>query len=285
MAEKKDTRSRAWSFIVYPESAPENWEAIIDELHIEWAHSPLHDRDTNPTGETKKAHWHCLLQFTNVKSFDQVYEICKLVNSPAPQRCHNTRSLARYFCHLDNPEKAQYSVTDIKCFGGLDFNDLLKPSASQVYEIIGEMRAWIDDKHIYEFQDLMDEAYSEEHFNEWVPVLVSHSTVLFRYLNSKRYRAEKMQHNELVAGQAAGWVDRDTFYQLCIITCAICRIPRSQGFYSNRARKPGSPAAPSLLYTDTDNPGRNVPGVSRNAATYRCTSSHSELRCSRATCK
>lgn len=209
MSEKKDTRSRAWSFIVYPESAPENWEAILDEQHIEWAHSPLHDRDLDPTGEPKKAHWHVLLQFTNVKSFDQVNEICKTVNAPIPQRCHNTRSLARYFCHLDNPDKAQYSVTDIKCFGGLDFNDLLKPNISKVYETIGEIREWIEKKHIFEFQDIVDEAYKEEHYNEWVPIITSYSTVLWRYIQSKRYRAEKEQKNELVAGQSVGWVDKE----------------------------------------------------------------------------
>ena len=37
----KDGRTRNWNVIVYPESAPENWRQIIDDLHIEWAESPL----------------------------------------------------------------------------------------------------------------------------------------------------------------------------------------------------------------------------------------------------
>lgn len=194
----KETRSRAWTFVCYPDSVPERWEDIINELHIEWACSPLHDKDTNPDGEAKKAHWHILLQFTNVKSFDQVNEICQLVNAPIPMRCHNTRSLVRYFCHLDNPEKAQYSMSDIRCFGGLDIADLTKPSAAMTYDLIGDMLEWIKKKKIVEFSDLMDFAY-KEHPNDWVPVLLTHSNILVRYLNSKRYRAEKEQKDNTKA--------------------------------------------------------------------------------------
>lgn len=57
----KETRTRNWSVIVYPESAPENWRQILDESHIEWIESPLHEFDTNPTGEIKKPHYHILL--------------------------------------------------------------------------------------------------------------------------------------------------------------------------------------------------------------------------------
>ena len=58
-----DVRARAWTFIVYPESAPENWRDVLDGFHLQWACSPLHDRDVNATGEPKKAHWHILLSF------------------------------------------------------------------------------------------------------------------------------------------------------------------------------------------------------------------------------
>lgn len=50
----KRFKTRAWTFIVYPDSAPDNWRDILDELHIPWVESPLHDKDQNPTGEQKK---------------------------------------------------------------------------------------------------------------------------------------------------------------------------------------------------------------------------------------
>ena len=51
---KPDVRARAWTFIVYPESAPENWRDVLDRFHLQWACSPLHDRDVNATGEPKR---------------------------------------------------------------------------------------------------------------------------------------------------------------------------------------------------------------------------------------
>ena len=65
----KETRTRTWTIVVYPDSAPENWRDLIDEQHIGWVESPLHEFDTNPTGELKKAHWHVLLCFGSVKAY------------------------------------------------------------------------------------------------------------------------------------------------------------------------------------------------------------------------
>ena len=59
-AKKVDNRARNWSLVVYPESAPENWRDILDDYHIPWVESPLHDKDVNPDGEIKKsalAYW------------------------------------------------------------------------------------------------------------------------------------------------------------------------------------------------------------------------------------
>lgn len=48
-------RTRSWTFILYPESAPENWREILNDLFIQWVESPLHDKDIDEgTGELKK---------------------------------------------------------------------------------------------------------------------------------------------------------------------------------------------------------------------------------------
>ena len=40
------TRAKDWTFIVYPESAPEDWRSILaDRLQVKAIISPLHDKD------------------------------------------------------------------------------------------------------------------------------------------------------------------------------------------------------------------------------------------------
>ena len=65
MAEK---RTRNFATVVYPESAPENWMDILNDYHVPAFVSPLHEFDFNATGETKKAHYHVMVMYDNVKS-------------------------------------------------------------------------------------------------------------------------------------------------------------------------------------------------------------------------
>lgn len=185
---KKDTRCRNWTIVVYPESAPGNWRDLLDDLHIEWVESPLHDKDLNANGEHKKPHWHVLLMYGGVKSFDQVREICDLVNCPVPQQVHNAKSLVRYMVHMDNPDKAQYSVSDIRAHGGVDIAEMLRPSSSERYSLIREMFQFINDNQIIEFQDLADYAMVNR-FDDWFPLLCDNSTIVVsNYIKSCRHR-------------------------------------------------------------------------------------------------
>lgn len=184
----KESRTRNWTIVIYPESAPENWREILDDTHIEWIESPLHNRDLNATGEVKKAHYHVLLLFGGVKSYEQVLEFIKPLNCPIPTRCHNARALVRYMAHLDNPDKFQYSVSDIKSHGGVDIAELLKPSSSERYCIIKDMLEFIKENGIIEFQDLIDYSFSY-HFDDWFPLLCDNSSfIIVNYIKSCRHR-------------------------------------------------------------------------------------------------
>lgn len=187
-SQSKETRTRNWTCVVYPESAPENWRVFLDDLHIEWVESPLHEFDCNATGEVKKAHWHVLLMFGGVKSYEQVCEVIKPLNGPIPERCHNAKAMVRYMAHLDNPEKHQYSVSDIKAHGGVDLAELLRPSSSERYTIIKDMCDYVRENRITEFQDLMDYAMAN-HFDTWFPALCDNSAyVVGQYIKSQRHR-------------------------------------------------------------------------------------------------
>lgn len=191
MADQKSRgsdRTRNWCIVVYPESAPENWRDFLDG--IEWVESPLHEWDVNPTGEVKKAHWHVLLMFGGVKSYEQVFEFIAPLNCPIPQRCHNAKSAVRYMAHMDNPDKHQYDPREIVAHGGVDLAELLRPSASERYEIIRDMLRWCRENGIAEFQDLMDYA-AVERPDDWFPALCDNSAfVMSLYLRSARHRSE-----------------------------------------------------------------------------------------------
>mgnify|MGYP000849114105 CR=1 FL=1 len=187
---KKETRTRNWTCIVYPDSTPENWIDILNDMHIEFVISPLHDQDKNANGELKKPHWHVMLMFGGVKTYDQVKEITDQINCPRPERCHNAKAMVRYMAHLDNPDKAQYKIEDIRAYGGVDLQELLRPTSSERYSIIREMIDYVRNEHIIELQDLIDYAISER-YDDWFPLLCDSCTyVINQYIKSIRHRVK-----------------------------------------------------------------------------------------------
>ena len=192
MGQKKasDNRTRVWTAVVYPDSAPENWRDLLDEEHIAWVESPLHDQDVNPaTGELKKAHWHILLSFEGVKSFEQISAILEPLGCPIPQRCHSTVGAVRYFAHLDNPEKHQYSPSEVKGHGGFDVAAAMQPTSSKRYELISEMLDFVKDQQITELQDLLDYA-RKSRFDDWFTLLCDSSAyIVNQYIKSQRCRS------------------------------------------------------------------------------------------------
>ncbi|WP_127836274.1 replication protein [Enterococcus faecium] len=180
----KDERTRNWTFVVYPESAPENWREFLDELHVPWVESPLHDKDVNPDGELKKPHWHVLIMFSGKKTYDQIREITQKLRSPNPQKCANAKGMVRYFAHMDNPEKFQYAKSDIIAHGGAEIASYLSVTSAERYELIREMMSFVDSKNITEIKDLIDYAMSER-FDDWFPLLCDNSAyIIGQYIKS-----------------------------------------------------------------------------------------------------
>lgn len=185
---KKDKRSRNWTCVVYPDSAPDNWRAVLDDLHIPWIESPLHDKDVNPDGEPKKSHWHVMLMFSSMKSFSQVKEITSLLCSPNPQKVASARSMVRYFAHMDNPEKYQYDKSSIIAHSGAEIDHYISATTSERYELIAEMMDFIDGNNITEIEDMLFYA-RKERFMDWFPLLCDNSAyVIGQYIKSKRHR-------------------------------------------------------------------------------------------------
>ena len=118
-------KGRDWTFIVYPESAPENWRTILDETHLRWIESPLHEHDVNADGEKKKSHWHIMLCFDGPVTDKQVKKIIEPLNAPEPKKVGSARGLVRYMAHLDNPENTSIRLMKLSGIMALTWRIIL----------------------------------------------------------------------------------------------------------------------------------------------------------------
>lgn len=175
-------RTRVWATVVYPESAAEDWMNWLGETAIPCAISPLHDSDVNADGEAKKAHYHVLFNFDGVKTEEQVKAIVDRIQGVGLERVASVRGYARYLCHLDNPDKTQYSVDDVKCFGGIDYFAMVNLPSDR-YLIIADMMDFCDENFIASIADLMRYARNER--PDWFRSLCDNSCyVMSAYLKS-----------------------------------------------------------------------------------------------------
>lgn len=121
--EKK--RSYNWAFIVYPDSCPVNFNQLCDYLSrntYSFVISPLHSPDEN-SDEEYKPHYHILISYDTLKSGSQILEITSFLYSTLPFPVHSVIGMIRYFCHLDSPEKIQYSFDELYCHN-FDVNEI-----------------------------------------------------------------------------------------------------------------------------------------------------------------
>lgn len=186
-------RRRNWLFIIYPgDSAPSDWELRLRNLHIQGCVSPLHDKDINePDQEQKKAHRHVMLCFDGPVSWDFVAEIARdQLGGTYPIVCNSMRGAVRYFCHLDNPEKAQYALDQIIPLGGFDVDGALDISGAQLRQVVRQMQEFVVQHNITEFCEFAD--YCLFNNTEWHTVLTEKRTLFFdRYIRSRRHFSDK----------------------------------------------------------------------------------------------
>lgn len=179
-----DTRRRNFATVVYPESAPEDWMQKLQEFLIPAFISPLHDKDVNPTGEPKKPHYHVMVMFEGKKTREQAAEIFDAIGGVGVEVVNSLRGYARYLCHLDNPEKAQYKLEDVRCLCGSDYTGTIGLAIDK-YKAIREMVEYCKENNIVRFSQLVE--YSMEERFDWFRVLCDSTYLVKSYLRDKHF--------------------------------------------------------------------------------------------------
>lgn len=187
--ENKIRKTRAWTLIVYPESAPEQWRSIIDEEHIQWVESPLHDKDVNPDGEMKKAHYHVLLLFDGPTTYSNAKRVSDSLHAPAPQAVGSAKGMVRYMIHLDNPEKFQYNRDDVVGHGGVDVDSFFELSYNSRNQILKEICQYVLTEHITSFSDLV--LFAIENSDDWFDIVANRNTLFLNKLIDSEWQKWK----------------------------------------------------------------------------------------------
>ena len=190
-------KKRYWAFVLYPESAPENWREILQQTGLSICVSPLHDKDTNPTGESKKAHYHIILCYSGPTTFKCVKAITDSLNQPIPIALEQVRGYFRYLTHKDNPEKYQYNEKDITTINDFDIDNYNDLSVSQIKTIMIDIQKIIRDNNILEYCDLLDFLLDSELFS-YLDVAQNHTILFNTYITSLRNKKKNIAKNNIL---------------------------------------------------------------------------------------
>ena len=182
----KDVKKRNWAFVAYPESLPTDWKEQLQATGLQVAISPLHDRDVDPTGELKKPHYHVILCYAGPTSYNVVKGLTDSLNCPIPQPLEQVRGYYRYFTHMDNPEKYQYSPDTIETINGFSIMDFVELTKSEVLTAKRKLQSLIRERNILEYSDFMDYLQDSENMEQEYDVASNNTYFFEKYISSRR---------------------------------------------------------------------------------------------------
>lgn len=149
---KDITKSRQFTFLIYPEHLPDDWEMRLTELGLPIAISPLHDSDFDTKlNDFKKAHYHGIIVLPNpitqravtlkinraLKGNDENYQNCVPLAQYLVSSMYNTYL---YLTHESESAKAKgkhvYNKSDIKLFNNFDISRYIVLDESEKEDIL-----------------------------------------------------------------------------------------------------------------------------------------------------
>ena len=147
---------RYFQFLVYPDSAPENWLQILNDTLGMYAVSPRHEPDD---GDSKR-HFHVIYKHGNPISLETAK---RFIPDQIPANGYfepvlHPGNAQRYLIHLDQPEKQQFAGGQgcISVLNGFPL-DLTRELSKVERQIVrARVFEWIRDNGINEYSKLLD---------------------------------------------------------------------------------------------------------------------------------
>lgn len=193
-AKRAGKRARAWTAIVYPGSAAPDWQDVLREQLVECLISPFHNKDVNPNGERKKPHYHVVISFKNPTTYERACEVFEAIDAVVPPekecRVKDFRQMARYLCHLDQPDKHRYEISDVISIGAIDYASLVM-SAADEDAILDEIFQTMDEENILTYSMMV--RYCMRYRPEW-------KTIIYRKYTRQISEYAKGLHAEIKNG-------------------------------------------------------------------------------------
>lgn len=199
----KSIRLRDYATIIYPDSenTPSDWIQKLKDLHVPCFISPIHDKDVieggSDKGLPKKPHYHVMLVFESLKTPMQALEIFDQIGGVGLEYVKTRRGMARYLCHLDNPEKFQYSKDDVICIGGVDYLETISIVADK-YAVLDAVICFIKDHHIENILDLYQYA-KDNNMMDWIRIIQDKSFVVNIFCQANLNKRKRgLNHENIV---------------------------------------------------------------------------------------
>lgn len=188
--EQDNLKGKHFTYVVYPESAPDDWIEQLRQSGLRFVVSPLHDKDINADNTPKKEHYHVIVSWGNNTTYKSARALCNMLNCPMPQLLRNCNGMYRYLTHKDNPEKYQYTEKPNR------YNGWIRPlDNTDISSIKEEIFGMIYTRYCTEYGELL--MICQQIGSEYFEVASTH-TVLFKAVcdsfRHNPYSALKRRH-------------------------------------------------------------------------------------------
>ena len=163
-------KARYFTFLLYPESIPEDWELRLELIGVPIAISPLHDKDLSSVeGQLyKKAHYHVLYVAKNPVTADSVRVRIKRAlgeqSVALVQIVLNIENMYLYLTHESKDaiakKKYVYNKADIKLINNFDIDRYVTLDVEEKAELFNVVVSLIRAdtlQNIFDLYDFIDE--------------------------------------------------------------------------------------------------------------------------------